>query len=109
MHLNGSSGGARPKIVVQVSADKKTVIHGKEDLQEKFTPWMIKFPSSPDPKDIGAIEYAYGLMAQEAGIKIPEIHLFLQTNGAGYFGVKRFDRIDDQRIGNTPIYRGFHK
>ena len=96
--LNGSSGGARPKIVAQVSTDKKALIHGKDTLEDGFEHWMIKFSSSADPADIGAIEYAYGLMAKAAGLDMPDIHLFLQTGGAGYFGVKRFDRQGAQRV-----------
>ena len=98
LRLNGSSSGARPKIVAQVSENHKTIIHGKDDLDDGFEHWMIKFASSADPKDIGAIEYAYALMAQEAGIEMPDIHLFPQAYGAGYFGVKRFDRIKSQRV-----------
>jgi serine/threonine-protein kinase HipA len=37
---------------------------------------MIKFASSQDPRDIGAIEYAYSLMAKDAGVDMPETHLF---------------------------------
>ena len=33
LRLNGSSSGARPKIVAQVSADKKRIIHGRQQLQ----------------------------------------------------------------------------
>ncbi len=77
--LNGSSAGARPKVV---------------------TPqWIIKFPSTTDPKDIGAIEYAYHLMAQAAKITVPEARLFPSRKHAGYFGVARFDRQD-----STPIH-----
>ena len=98
LRLNGSSSGARPKIVAQVSENRKTIIHGKEALDDGFEHWMIKFASSTDPKDIGAIEYAYGLMAQEAGIEMPDTHLFPQAGGVGYFGVKRFDRIKNRRV-----------
>ncbi len=54
--------------------------------------WLIKFRSSVDPKDIGSIEYAYNIMAREAGIEIPEVKLFASRKCSGYFGAKRFDR-----------------
>lgn len=57
--LNGSSGGARPKIVVQVSEDRKRIIHGRCPLEMGYEHWMIKFASSQDERDAGAIEYAY--------------------------------------------------
>ena len=80
--MNGSSAGARPKIVITI---------GKED-------WIIKFRSSSDPKDIGLIEYAYHLMAKAAGLQLPEAKLFPSKKGSGFFGVKRFDRVDGKRI-----------
>jgi serine/threonine-protein kinase HipA len=97
LRLNGSSSGARPKIVAQVSADKKQIIHGKQELQLGFAHWMIKFPSSHDPRDVGAIEYAYSLMAKDAGVEMSETHLFF-TKRNKYFGTKRFDRHGDARI-----------
>jgi serine/threonine-protein kinase HipA len=97
LRLNGSSSGARPKIVAQVSTDKKWIIHGQQELQPGFAHWMIKFPSSQDVRDVGAIEYAYSLMAKDAGVEMPETHLF-RTKRNKYFGTKRFDRDDDARI-----------
>ena len=58
---------------------------------------MIKFPSSQDVRDVGAIEYAYSLMAKDAGLEVPETHLF-RTKTNRYFGTKRFDRDLDARI-----------
>ena len=56
LRLSGSSWGARPKIVAQVSGDKKSIIHGEQELAPGYSHWMIKFPSSQDAKDIGAQE-----------------------------------------------------
>ncbi len=80
--LGGSSAGARPKVLLHID---------NED-------WLIKFRSSLDPKDISAIEYAYHLMAKEAGLIVPEAKLFPSRKGLGFFGVKRFDRRADNRI-----------
>ncbi len=97
LRLNGSSSGARPKIVAQVSADKKRIIHGQQELRPGYVHWMLKFPSSQDARDVGAIEYAYSLMARNAGVEMPETHLF-PTKRNKYFGTKRFDRNGDARI-----------
>lgn len=97
LRLNGSSAGARPKVVAQVSADKKTIVHSHQSLKPGFAHWMIKFPSSQDARDVGAIEYAYSLMARDAGVEMPETHLFRTTRNK-YFGTKRFDRDGDARI-----------
>lgn len=74
--MNGSSAGARPKILIRVN---------QED-------WIVKFRSNLDLKDVGSIEYAYHLMAKAAHLDVPEAKLFSSSKGAGYFGVKRFDR-----------------
>lgn len=97
LSLNGSSAGARPKIVALVSKDKQTLIHGSI-AQENFEPWLIKFNSSLDGKDIGAKEYIYSLMAKDAGIDMPETYLFPSKSSSGHFGVKRFDRTPEGKV-----------
>ena len=95
--LNGSSGGARPKIVALVSDDKQNLIHGNLD-EPGYSPWLIKFASSLDNKNIGAQEYVYSRIAKDAGIEMPETHLFPSKNCVGHFGVKRFDRIGTEKV-----------
>lgn len=97
LKLNGASAGARPKIVAQVSADRKKIIHGPAALPPGYAHWMIKFPSQLDEADVGPIEYAYSLMARAAGVDMPETHLF-GARKKRYFGIKRFDRDQDRRI-----------
>ena len=82
LNLSSSSSGARPKVLMHL-----------EDSH-----WLIKFPSYQDPKDIGAIEYAYHLMAQDAGLDLPNAKLFPARKGCGFFGSKRFDKSDHARI-----------
>ncbi len=80
--LGGSSAGARPKVLLHMNGEE----------------WLIKFRSHCDPQDMGAIEYAYHLMAQDAGLVVPQAQLFPSRQGLGFFGVKRFDRNGDRRI-----------
>lgn len=80
--LGGSSAGARPKVLLNIDG----------------ADWLIKFRSQLDPKDISAIEYAYHLMAIDAGLIVPEAKIFPSRKGLGFFGVKRFDRNGDSRI-----------
>lgn len=82
LSLNGSSAGARPKILTRVEGED----------------WLIKFRSSLDPKDVGPMEYAYHLMAKEAMLDVPKAQLFASNKGPGYFGVQRFDRSEDRRL-----------
>jgi len=97
LSLNGSSAGARPKILVQLSEDGKEIIHGKQALKEGFFHWMVKFASSVDSKEIGAIEYAYSLMAKEAGLDMPKTTL-LEGKKGRYFACERFDRVGDKKV-----------
>jgi serine/threonine-protein kinase HipA len=96
--LNGSSAGARPKALIGVDANRINIRFGARELDEKFEPWLVKFPNSMDGYDAGAIEYIYALMAKEAGVLMPDIHLFPSKKGAGYFAVKRFDRNGIKRL-----------
>ncbi len=93
LELNGSSGGARPKIVAWVSDDKKRIIHGGAVPPEGFSPWIIKFPEKYDRRNSGETEYRYSMAAKSAGIEMPETYLFPSGKGGGYFGVRRFDRV----------------
>lgn len=94
--MNGSSAGARPKIMVSLSENQWSLIN--IETNTSHSDWIIKFSSSLDLKDIGSIEWAYHLMAKAANIDVPEARLFKSKTGPGYFGVKRFDRIDNKRL-----------
>ena len=96
--LNGSSAGARPKALGGVGANRKKISYGAQKLNKGFEPWLVKFANSQDGYDSGAIEYIYLLMAKEAGVLVPEAHLFSSHKGAGYFAVKRFGREGDKRL-----------
>jgi serine/threonine-protein kinase HipA len=74
--LGGSSGGARPKILIPIDGEE----------------WIIKFPSSLDQKDVGEREYHYSLCAKECGITMEKTRLFPSKICSGYFGTRRFDR-----------------
>jgi serine/threonine-protein kinase HipA len=80
--MGGSSGGARPKIFKEINNEE----------------WIIKFPSAMDTKDIGLQEYLYCQCAKNCGIEIPEINLFESKKCEGYFGIKRFDRLGNNKI-----------
>ena len=76
-HRGGSSGGARPKIVINDNGEE----------------WILKFPSKQyDPEDAGEREYRYHLCAKCCGIDVPEVKLFPSKVCSGYFASKRFDR-----------------
>lgn len=74
--MGGSSGGARPKVFYQLDGED----------------WIVKFPSSFDPKEIGRMEYDYAKCAVKCGIEMPKFRLLPSAHCEGFFGVQRFDR-----------------
>lgn len=96
MKTGGSPGGARPKVLVGIHKDK--IICGQDDLPKGFEHWIVKFNLKEDFSDSGAIEYAYSLMAKQAGIIMPETRVFELSSLSRCFGIKRFDRKDNQRF-----------
>ncbi|HWZ22512.1 MAG TPA: type II toxin-antitoxin system HipA family toxin [Cytophagaceae bacterium] len=96
--LGGSSGGARPKILVGYNSTLDQLTHGEEDLPKDYEHWLIKFSASSDRKDSANIEYAYYKMAIDAGIEMNESKLFKSDSGNVYFGTKRFDRVNNKRL-----------
>lgn len=98
LKLNGSSGGARPKITAYVSQDRKHIIHGGAVCPSGYTPWIIKFTEKRDGNGFGELEHRYSLAAKMAGIVMPATHLFPSRLGKGYFGVERFDRTPEGKV-----------
>ena len=96
--MGGSSGGARPKILVGYHPGNKHLIYGIEPLPAGYEHWLIKFPSSNDRTDIAQIEYAYHKMALQAGIAMNSCKLFASESGKVFFGTKRFDRTEQGRF-----------
>lgn len=98
LSLNGSSAGARPKALVGVDSSRKNIVHGVHNLPLGYTPWVVKFVNSQEDLDAGAMEYVYALMAKEAGVVMPDVHLFPARKGQGYFATQRFDRNGPKRL-----------
>lgn len=96
--LGGSSGGARPKILVGYNSTTDELLLGLSELPTGFEHWIIKFPASNDLIDIALIEFAYNQMAKNAGIEVAEFKLFKSKKGNYFFGSKRFDRIHNQKL-----------
>ena len=80
--LGGSSGGARPKSLIEYEGED----------------YIVKFSSRFDPKNIAELEYKYMSLAREIGINIPEIKLITSKKGNKYFLIKRFDRVNNKKI-----------
>ena len=95
-----SAGGARAKAVIAWNRATNEVRSGQIAAGEGFDYWLLKFDGVAgnkdkeleDPKGYGAIEYAYHLMAQAAGLTMSECRL-LEENGRRHFMTRRFDRL----------------
>jgi serine/threonine-protein kinase HipA len=96
--LGGSSGGARPKILVGYNPTTQHLTHADKELPLGYEHWLIKFPTSSDSRDIANIEYAYYKMAIDAGIEMSACQLFKGQSGKVYFGTKRFDRQGNNKL-----------
>jgi serine/threonine-protein kinase HipA len=96
--LGGSSGGARPKILVGYNPVTQQLMNVNKELPQGYEHWLIKFPTSSDSRDIANIEYAYYKMAIDAGIEMSACKLFKGQSGKVYFGTKRFDRQGNNKL-----------
>ena len=101
LQVGTSAGGARAKAVIAWNKETGEVRSGQSDCPAGFSHWLLKFDGVDssfegvrDPKGYGRIEYAYHLMAQEAGIEMAPCRL-LEENGRAHFMTKRFDRASD--------------
>lgn len=79
--LGGSSGGARPKAHIRI-----------DDAD-----WIVKFGCRIDPPNVGEKEYATNQLAKQCGINVNNFALFPSKLCSGYYGAKRFDRVDNKR------------
>ena len=92
-----SAGGARAKAVIAWNRDTNEIKSGQLDAPPGYEHWLLKFDGMGKDselgmaEDYGRIEYAYHLMAKQAGINMMESRL-LEENGRAHFMTKRFDR-----------------
>jgi len=99
LRVGTSAGGARAKAILAWNPETSEFRSGQVDAGAGFEYWLMKFDgitSSRDievatPKGYGKIEYAYHLMAVEAGIEMTTCRLH-HEGGRSHFMTKRFDR-----------------
>ncbi len=104
IRVGTSAGGARAKAVIAINDKTGKVRSGQADVPKGFEHWILKFDGIRDerlgaPAGYGKIEYAYYLMAKDAGINMRECRLIRENNRA-HFLTKRFDR----KPGNKKIH-----
>ncbi|MFK8021438.1 MAG: type II toxin-antitoxin system HipA family toxin [Pseudomonadales bacterium] len=97
-----SAGGARAKAIIAWNETTNNVRSGQIEAGDGYSYWLLKFDGVSnnkdkelaDPKGYGRIEYAYHLMAKEAGIEMTQCRL-MEENNRAHFMTKRFDRTED--------------
>ena len=100
MESGSSVGGARAKTLIAWNPEINDIRSGQINAGKGYEYWLLKFDniknnkdkdSRPDDGEYTKIEYAYYLMALDAGIKMSECRLY-KENGSAHFMTKRFDR-----------------
>ena len=103
LSVGTSAGGARAKAVVAWNPATHAIFAGQSDVPKECEHWLLKFDGvGPDTElglsqGFGRVEYAYSLMAKQAGVTMSACRL-LEEGGRAHFMTKRFDR-----VGNTKL------
>jgi serine/threonine-protein kinase HipA len=99
IQVGTSAGGARAKAIIAIN-DEGHVRSGQVMAPKGYSYWLLKFDVAKntdvlaDSQGFGRIEYAYHLMARQAGVVMTECRLF-EEGGRAHFMTRRFDRTDD--------------
>lgn len=102
LKVGTSAGGAKPKAIIAYNERTNEVRSGQVKAPEGFSYWLLKFDGGVYEEHsritdgiagIGNIEYAYYLMAKDAGIDMTECRLLCEGDSY-HFMTKRFDRTD---------------
>jgi serine/threonine-protein kinase HipA len=100
IQVGTSAGGARAKAVIAWNRETGEIRSGQLPADAGFEYWLIKLDGLGRDNELGQsgahgrIEYAYHLMARQAGVDMTDCRL-LEENGRAHFMTKRFDRGDD--------------
>lgn len=105
VQVGSSAGGARAKAVIAWNEKTGEVRSGQTQLGPGYEYWLMKFDNVSKNGDHGLedkseytlIEYAYYLMAKNAGITMSECRIY-ESEGDHHFMTKRFDRVDGKKL-----------
>ncbi|MCE5207348.1 MAG: type II toxin-antitoxin system HipA family toxin [Chloroflexi bacterium] len=106
LRVGTSAGGARAKAILAWNPTTSEFRSGQVAISPGYEHWIIKFDGITNNRDkeiadlqgYGKIEYAYYLMAIEAGIEMTQCRLH-HEDGRSHFMTKRFDRnVDGSKL-----------
>ena len=99
LRIGTSAGGARAKAILAWNPETNEFRSGQISQEKGFQYWLMKFDGISnnrdkelsDPLGYGKVEYAYYLMASDAGIRMAPCRLH-REGGRSHFMTRRFDR-----------------
>lgn len=101
IRVGTSAGGARAKAVVAYNPNTGQMRSGQLGAPDGYSHWLIKLDGVADEtrefgtgNGYGRIEYAYSLMARDAGLEMTDCQLLLEHDRA-HFMTRRFDRTEE--------------
>lgn len=105
VQVGSSAGGARAKALIAWNEKTNEVRSGQTQLGPGYDYWLMKFDNVSKNGDHGLedkpeytlIEYAYYLMAINAGITMNECRIY-KSEGDNHFMTKRFDRVNGEKL-----------
>jgi len=101
LRVGTSAGGARAKALLAWNPTTNEFRSGQVEVDSGYEHWLLKFDGVTnnrdkeiaDPLGYGRIEFAYYMMAVDAGVEMMESRLH-EEGGRSHFMTKRFDRTD---------------
>ena len=105
IQVGTSAGGARAKAIIAWNKKTNEVRSGQILLNRDFDYWIMKFDDVLKNGDYGLddepqytlVEYAYYLMAKDAGINMSECRIY-KDGKRNHFMSKRFDRVNGNKV-----------
>ena len=105
VQVGSSAGGARAKAIIAWNEETGEVRSGQTNLGPGYDYWLMKFDNVlkngdhglEDKPEYTLIEYAYYLMAIDAGIAMNECRIY-DSEGDHHFMTKRFDRVNGKKL-----------
>ena len=100
INVGTSAGGARAKALIAWNEKTGDIRSEQINAGDGYSYWLLKFgtiannkdkDSEADDKEYQKIEYAYSIMAKDAGINMTDCRLIKSSEGM-HFATKRFDR-----------------
>ncbi|WP_439134469.1 type II toxin-antitoxin system HipA family toxin [Pseudomaricurvus sp.] len=107
LQVGTSAGGARPKAVIAINRDRTEIRSGQLEAPAGFEHYLLKFDGVEehkmdsevfgDPQGFGRMEFAYYLMAKDAGLNMSPSELLMEGDRA-HFMTRRFDREGNHKL-----------